>query len=136
MRRLLIIATALTLALALAACGAAGAGLDGTRWVLSEIEQDGAGRTPLPGSQITLDFSAGQAGGSSGCNSYSGSYTARGGTIAFEQLASTEMACLEAGRMEQEAAYLQALMAATTFQRDASSLTITGGGTTLRFRPA
>jgi heat shock protein HslJ len=85
--------------------------LSGTQWVLSAID----GLPPLPGGPITLAFEDGQVRGGSGCNSYSGTYTVRGETLAIGELMATAMACAEPDRMEQESAYLERLGAVTSF---------------------
>lgn len=128
---------ALVLAAALAGCsGGRTPGLAGTRWVLTEIEQGGASRQALAGTEVTLAFTADQASGSSGCNSYGGGYAARGATIKLSQLASTMMACVDAGVMDQEAAYLAALGAANAFPARRRLAHALRPGITLRFRPA
>jgi len=102
------------LAAALLACNpAAGDGtptrttaLDGTEWQLVTLNR----QAPLAGTVITARFSQGQISGSSGCNSYFGSYTLRGSALQIQGLGGTEMACLEPqGVMEQEQIFLQTL---------------------------
>jgi heat shock protein HslJ len=125
------------LAASLVACGLSGApSLAGTRWVLTGIEQNGAPRPLAPGAEATLEFTADEVRGRASCNSYSGGYRVIGGSLTFEPLAATEMACLDGALMEQEAAFLGALAGADSFSQQASELTISGGGATLRFRPA
>ena len=80
--------------------------LDGTKWQLLTL--DGLG--PLMGTIITAAFSNSEIGGSSGCNSYSGSYTLVGGSIQFGDIGGTEMACLDPeGVMDQEQSFLRTL---------------------------
>lgn len=100
------------LALMLGACGPTGNGpeepvrLDGTRWVLQTMD----GEAPLDGTTIIAEFADGEIRGSSGCNSYFGSYTLEGNNIEFGMIGMTEMACMEPeGIMEQESAYLETL---------------------------
>jgi heat shock protein HslJ len=124
--------------LALAACSGTGPTvedpLDGTSWVLV-----GYGlAAPLPGTQITANFEDGQVGGSSGCNSYGGSYEVKGESITVTEIFVTEMACMDPeGVMEQEQTYLQYLSGATTFRVSEGQLQMTRpDGETLTFRPA
>jgi heat shock protein HslJ len=104
------------LSLALAACGPIGNGqeepirLDGTSWVLVALNGD----SPLEGTTITAEFAEGEISGSSGCNSYFGSYTLNGNGLEFGMMGMTEMACMEPqGVMEQESAYLETLRSIT-----------------------
>lgn len=86
--------------------------LEGTSWELTTY-----GKTkPIEGTTITAKFEEGQVHGSSGCNTYFGSYEVSGGTISVGQIGMTEMACLEPeGSMEQEMVYLQFLGEAKSF---------------------
>lgn len=67
--------------------------------------------------EVTATFGHdGSLAGSSGCNNYTGGYTIDGDTIDIPPVGGTRMMCAEPeGVMEQEAAYLAALDAATTF---------------------
>ncbi|MGC9334802.1 MAG: META domain-containing protein [Anaerolineae bacterium] len=98
--------------------------LEGTTWTLfSFIEPNPAEDIPapvplsldvLPGTEVTATFSDGQVAGSTGCNSYGGSYSLEAGSLAVGDLFQTEMACLEPeGVMEQESHYLDVLRYAT-----------------------
>jgi heat shock protein HslJ len=94
----------------------------GTQWQLVSIDS----APVLADTNITLSLNAnGQAGGSSGCNSYGGSYTISAGSITISDLFSTMMACLDDGIMQQETAYLAALQTATQIERSGETLTIT-----------
>jgi heat shock protein HslJ len=84
--------------------------LAGTSWRLLTI----GGSAPPADVNVTLELTADQASGRSGCNQYSGSYTVEGAGISFGPLAVTEMACPEP-QMGVEAAYMAALAAATTW---------------------
>ncbi len=124
--------------LALAACSGTGSTvedpLDGTSWVLV-----GYGLAAvLPGTQITATFEDGQVGGSSGCNTYGGSYEVKGESISVAKIFMTEMACLDPeGVMEQEQTYLEYLSGVTTFRVSEGQLQMTRpDGETLVFRPA
>jgi len=67
---------------------------------------------------ITITFKDdGTLNGSSGCNNYSGRYTANDGRITVSELNQTNAYCSEPpGAMDQEGAYLNALRAAATFE--------------------
>jgi heat shock protein HslJ len=124
--------------LALAACSGTGPTiedpLDGTSWVLV-----GYGLAAvLPGTEITATFEDGQVGGSSGCNTYGGSYEVKGEDISVTEIFMTEMACMDPeGIMEQEQTYLEYLSGVTTFRAGEGQLQMTRpDGETLAFRPA
>jgi heat shock protein HslJ len=88
----------------------------------------GAETPVIPGTEITLAFqSGGQAGGSGGCNSYGSQYQVQDGTISFDAIFTTEMACLDEGVMDQEQRYYQALQAAETYKLAGDQLKITSG---------
>jgi len=98
----------------LSACGLINAkdALNGTSWLLTAIDD-----TPtLEGTKVTVEFSDGQIGGSSGCNSYGGSYETKGKKITTSSIIMTMMACVEPSVMEQEQTFLQYLQDAQTFQ--------------------
>jgi len=118
------------LAALLAACaqnegaGKSGGDMAGHEWTLTEIN----GSPAITGRPVTLKIEDGQAGGSSGCNSYGGEAALAGTKISITNLVSTEMACMDpAGIMDQEAAYLQTLSQVASF---------TTAGTRLEFKNA
>ncbi|CAN5505984.1 hypothetical protein BH23CHL2_BH23CHL2_24660 [soil metagenome] len=85
--------------------------LDGTVWLLSAI---GGADIDLQ-EPITLEFSDGQAGGYSGCNTYGGGYSAsESGEFTLSEVSQTDMAC-EAG-MDLESDYLSALQLAARYE--------------------
>ncbi len=107
--------------------------LDGTEWVLTSLN----GSDLIAGSNITLGFAEGQAGGFAGCNSYGGEYTAAdGGVLTIAELAMTAMDCpTPEGIIEQENAYQQALLNAAAYRITDDRLEIddASGETTLVF---
>jgi heat shock protein HslJ len=125
-RAILICATTALLlgALLLAACGAgasgpAAEGLAGTSWVLSDLN----GAAPM--AEATLQFDAeGRLAGTTGCNRYSGGYSAEGTSLAVGQLISTKMACMADGVMQQETNFLGALGQAASYSIAGDTLTI------------
>jgi peptidyl-Lys metalloendopeptidase len=126
-RRTALVGATILIAALLAACASAepdqpsagGITLAGTEWVLTSL----AGNAPMQGTQITLSFEAESLGGSGGCNTYGGSYTASDDSLAVSDLYWTEMACLEPeGILDQELAYLNALNAVASYRVDAGRL--------------
>jgi len=85
--------------------------LDGTAWLLTLIDNI----PPLSGTRLTVEFSSQLVDGSSGCNSYGGSYDIKGEKIFINQIAMTEMACLDPGVMEQEQTFIKYLQDAQNF---------------------
>lgn len=78
-----------------------------------------------PAVETSLTFGKdGTVGGSVGCNSFGGDYTASNGTISFESLASTEMAC-EEPLMQQESAVFQLFANSAAYKIEGNLLTIT-----------
>ena len=111
--------------LSLGACGVigppAGDRLEGASWGLKTLGE----ASLIPGTEITLGFEKGQVHGSSGCNTYGGSYEIDGDKITMTDLYNTEMACMEpAGVMDQETEYLELLRDAQAFQVDGAELVI------------
>ena len=96
------------------------AGLVDTRWVLVSLN----GKSPIEGTEITLNFEKEFLGGGMGCNNYgggpdSGEYVAtEDGTLTLPGiLAVTVQLCsTPEGIMEQEAAYIAALRSATSYR--------------------
>jgi heat shock protein HslJ len=134
----MVLGLALVLALVLAACGeteqavpeasavpAVQPDLDGSEWNLVELR----GAALLPGTNITVSFAEGNAGGFAGCNAYGGAYEAAGdGALSISTLQRTLMACLEPeGVMEQEDAYLAALPEAVSYRVAGDRLEIEDG---------
>ncbi len=136
-----------TLALVAGACSSSGASpsasgdaaglapieLPGTSWKLVDLDGTDPANT---GALLTLDFRAdGNAGGSAGCNTYSGTYTVDGSKITFGPLLSTKMAC-EQPLMTMETTYLAGLQAASSFGVDGSGNLVLSGTATMTFEPA
>ena len=130
------------------ACGADGEAsrpddlptLAGTEWTLTSLN----GSSLIEDTEITLTFRGAYLGGTMTCNQYgggpdSGKYTATDrGKLAIPQLAVTVQLCTEPkGIMEQEAAYIQALYDAATYQVTSGRLEIAdaSGKITLVFEP-
>ncbi len=127
-----------TLLLALSAlggCATAGLGpnLGGREWVAQDVN----GAPVSAAKPLTLRFDGGQASGSAGCNTFSGSYKLREDRLEFGPLATTRMAC-EPAIMEQEGRYLAILGAARSYSRygSGSLSVIAPDGRAVNFRPA
>jgi heat shock protein HslJ len=110
--------------------------LAGTDWRLVSLGPSGNEADVLAGTTVTLKFGEdGRAGGSTGCNTYGGTYEVRGDTISFGRLVSTRRACLDQNANEQEHRFLAALEAAQRFRLSSNRLTILSerGRTVLNF---
>jgi heat shock protein HslJ len=108
--------------------------LEGVTWLLDKT---------FTGSEITAEFTVATATeeavveGSAGCNTYRGTYVVRTravgrNTMEIGPLATTRMAC-DQSLMDQEALYLAALEAATSYRIEGFTLTITYPGGELLF---
>jgi heat shock protein HslJ len=91
--------------------------LDGTAWVLSGLP----GRTLLPGRPATLQFHAGKAQGSDGCNRFTASYASKAATLEVSPGAMTMMACPE-DVTQQANAFMAALTGAKRYRVGAGKL--------------
>ena len=109
--------------------------LAGSQWRLESFGKEGDERPVADGTTITIQFGTdGRASGSSGCNSYSGTYNAEGDHLTFGQMISTMRACVEPKANEQEQKYMAALRAITRFKVSDSQLVLSDGGeVTLNF---
>ena len=110
--------------------------LTGTEWTLVSIGGAGAEEGLVAGTTVTLKFGEdGRASGSTGCNSYSGTYQVRGDSVTFGRLISTRRACLDQNANQQEQRYLSALEMANRFRLNSNRLTILSdrGRTVLNF---
>ncbi len=96
---------------------AAPATLDGVTWHATGINNGRNGvESVVTGTDPTAIFDpAGTISGDAGCNSFNGPATVDGSSIAIGPLVSTKRACADEAATTQEAAYLAALEAATTF---------------------
>jgi heat shock protein HslJ len=98
-----------------------------TVWVLQSMGEPNNPTAVESGVIITAIFSEeGNLSGLSGCNNYVASYTLQDNQIEIQQAVSTLRACTQG--MEQEAAYLEALASAETYQIKGASLEITYDG--------
>ena len=110
--------------------------LTGTDWRLVSFGPAGAETSVIAGTTVTLKFGEdNRASGSTGCNSYGGTYQVRGDSISFSRLVSTRRACLDQNANQQEQRFLAALEGANRFRLSANRLTILSdrGRTVLNF---
>jgi heat shock protein HslJ len=99
--------------------------LAGTSWTATGINNGKGGLEATAGTEnVTITFGTdGTVSGSSGCNTYNGTYTAEGGTITFGPLAQTMKACEDA-IMQIEQQYTAALAASTVYEIEGTTLTL------------
>jgi len=106
--------------------------LNGTSWALTSIDDT----PPLQNTSVTVEFTDGKIGGSSGCNSYGGLYKVSGQKITTDSIAMTLMACMDSGVMEQEQAFLEQLQNIQTFELIEDQLQLLNlNGKSLTFAP-
>jgi heat shock protein HslJ len=141
---LLVAVPVALLAVILPACGGGDGGgsssasqdpaaLEGQSWILTQyLAPDGT--TQIVESGVNAEFVSGKVSGSSGCNTYNGSYEATGNTITFGAIATTQMACAP-DKMATEAQYLKLLGEATTYEISGRSMSMSNadGTPTLQF---
>lgn len=92
--------------------------LGGTNWEVSAYNNGRGGVTTLvAATRMSIAFSEdGTVSGSSGCNTFSGIYTADDSLIALGPTASTQKMCAADGVMEQEEQFLAALAASSIYE--------------------
>jgi heat shock protein HslJ len=107
--------------------------LAGTNWVLQGYGSVDSIMVPV--AEATIEFREdGTMGGSTGCNSFGGSYTLLpDGGLSLGEMAATMMACADDGVMAQETAVFQALSTVTRYTQTADSLTLAYEGGTMQF---
>lgn len=99
--------------------------LTGIEWRLVSLGPAGSETTVVAGTTVTLRFAEdNRASGSTGCNSYGGTYQVRGDNISFSRLISTRRACLDQNANEQEQRFLSLLGAANRFRFTSGRLTV------------
>lgn len=101
-------------------------------WRLLSGQLRGTAIEPLEEAPITLTIAGSQLSGSTGCNSYGGAISVRGGAISITELDSTLIGC-ERAQTEVETAYLEALRMTERGRRDGTRLTLTGSDAELVF---
>lgn len=106
--------------------------LAGTKWTLASVSG-----TPAKGDAWLTVTQEGAVNGNAGCNTFRGGAKIGDGTIEFEPLASTMMACTEDGVSAQESSVHAVLAGKTSYQIAGGKLTITqpAGGMMAVFTP-
>jgi heat shock protein HslJ len=101
--------------------------LNETQWELIRyISAQGQLADILAETQVTLEFADGKLSGSAGCNSFFGDYASDASSLTIGSIGYTEMFCTSPeGVMEQESAYLSALLDAASYTINGKNLTIT-----------
>lgn len=90
-----------------------------------QLQSYGALDNPIPAqAEANIVFKNGTVSGKAGCNTFSGQYRVTGNKVTFSNLASTLMACLGPGVMEQESAIMQGLHDAGQFSVKDNQLVI------------
>ena len=102
-------------------------------WVLTEGEHGGAEVPLVDGHDITLTIEDDSWGGTAACNSYGATVTVDGDRLEITELSQTEMACVNGGVMESEAAYLAAFAAVERYVEDGDHLVLEGDAAHLRY---
>jgi heat shock protein HslJ len=101
-------------------------------WEVTSLYTGSAISSPVPGSSVTMAFTARLVSGDSGCNTYSGPFAVSGtDAITLGPLASTLRACADPTVDTQEQQYLAALGLATTYQVTGNQLTLFRDGGTI-----
>lgn len=96
--------------------------LAGVEWQVTSYNNNRQAVVGVTGdTPLTLSFADGQVTGNAGCNTFRGTYTTQGQSIAFGPLATTRRACAEP-LMAQEREFLLALASAVTWRIDGKVL--------------
>jgi len=106
---------------------------EGSWSLVSGTTPDGPVVLPA-GREITLGIAPPEAGGRSTCNTYGGRVRVTGERIRFAKVITTLIGCKKA-LAEPEGRYYSALPRVRAWRADASTLTLTGPGVKLVFRP-
>lgn len=108
--------------------------LTGRRWIVDSLLDGEASRSVPQGAQAYLEFQGDKVTGNTGCNTLSGNFSQKDGTITFSNIATTKIACPgDLGALER--AVLDVVEGEVTVRIDADRLTlvhVTGQGLHLR----
>jgi heat shock protein HslJ len=108
----------------------------GGDWELVDGMSGGRPLPAPPAGRATLSAHGNQLTGTAFCTGFGGRYRLDGERVVIDDLAQTDMACLDPGVMEGEAAFMGVLNASgTRFTRTAGELVLENGTGRLRFRP-
>ena len=137
-RLLLVAALASAALLALPGCAAGGSELDDTSWVLESYGPPGDLVPVLEGTEVTLVFNSFEARvrGFGGFSCFFGPYEVKGDSLTIGAVQCTESGVREETVLEQERAYLAALVEAESYEVKGDELTIDCGNTVLVYQRA
>jgi len=107
-----------------------GRGLEGPTWVVQEMSVDGTATAAIPESPPFAVFDDGAIAGSSGCNTYNGTYEIDGDSMVIGPLATTLMACTPE-LMGQETLYFELLAQVDGYEVSGDKLMMMSGDTVL-----
>ena len=105
----------------------------GQQWKLVHFGPPDVPAPPLPGRDLTLEFTATEVGGVLGCNTCEGPYETDGPALRFGAMNISLRRCLNAALIRQEGHYLHALYAVQTFARAGDTLSLFYPGGVLRY---
>lgn len=105
-------------------------GLEGPRWVVTDIQSGSTVSSVPAGATAALTFDGGTVAVEAGCNSGSGSYKVSGDTIVFGPIATTMKLCAD-DVMALETAVLTTLRGTATYTIDGDQLRLVSGSTGL-----
>jgi heat shock protein HslJ len=103
-------------------------------WVLVEGEHEGAEVPIVEGHDITLSIEDERWGGTAACNIYGATVSVDGDRVEIEDLAVTEMACMDDDVMASESAYLAAFAAVERYVAEPDELTLEDEAQDVRLR--
>jgi heat shock protein HslJ len=128
---------------AVAACGpAAQASLTRSAWPVTLVGSTWTAvlvgdKPTVAGSQPTAAFTTDQVKGSTGCNSYFGSYEYSRGVIKLSTMGSTAMACLDPAIEATEGRFMSAMQGASSVSIDPTGrMLLDGSGGSITFEVA
>lgn len=98
-------------------------------WALTKIGEADA----VPGTTIVF-MENDKSNGYSGCNNYQTSYTWKGTVFSIKEPTTTERACNERAKMDQEGAYYKAFSKINAASVEGDQLTLKGSEATLVFK--
>ncbi len=141
--RSVLVASALVAAFLVAACGPAAepslvrsawpVTMAGSAWTAIRV----GNQATVVGSEPTATFTGGDLKGTTGCNSYFGSYKYATGVIKIGQIGSTAMACLDAAVAATEQRFMAAMQGASSVSIDPDGrLILNGRGGSIMFEVA
>ena len=124
--------------LALPGCAAGGPEVDDTSWVLESYGPPGDLVPVLEGTEVTLVFNSfeGKVRGFGGFSCFFGPYQVKGDSLTIGAVQCTESGVRQEAVLEQERAYLAALVEAESYTVKGDDLTIDCGNITLIYQRA